>query len=289
MIRPLAVLLAAGLPVAAFAQPPELGLPIDCRPGVDCWLLHTFDRDPGPGALDSFCGPLTYDGHDGVDFGLADLEAMARGVRVLAAAPGTVRAVRDGMADVPIERVGGETAVDGKECGNGVFVDHADGWSTQYCHLRKGSIAVAAGDEVERGSPLGLVGNSGLASFPHVHVTLREGERKVDPFLPHTEERACSTEPVQGHWSAEAAAAMAYAPAALVSIGMGDGPTDMEAVLDGSADDRPLTGHARRPWSSTSWATGFARATGSRWACSTRAVRSRSAGTPCRSATRRAR
>lgn len=69
---------------------------------------------------------------------MADLRA---GVPVYPAAPGTVRSVRDGEPDTGYSE---ETraSIDGKECGNGVVVSHGDGWETQYCHLKNGSVAV---------------------------------------------------------------------------------------------------------------------------------------------------
>jgi hypothetical protein len=230
------------VPALAVAAPPELGLPVDCRIGETCWIIHTLDRDPGPGVRDSFCGPMSYDGHEGIDIGLADLEAMARGVRVLAAAPGRVRGVRDGMEDIPVEQAaGGAAAVEGRECGNGVMLEHEGGWTTQYCHLRRGSVTVAPGEQVERGAVLGLVGNSGLASFPHVHLQVRDGARTVDPFLPDSPADACSTSPGRGLWQEGARAALVYAPVVLASLGLGDGPAEMAAALAGTADDRPLT------------------------------------------------
>lgn len=102
---------------------------------------------------------------------------MRRGVRILAAAPGRVRAVRDGEPDTGLE--GFET---GKDCGNGIVVDHADGWSTQYCHLARGSIAVRPGQTVARGAPIGRMGLSGRTEFPHLHFTLRRDGDVVDPF-----------------------------------------------------------------------------------------------------------
>jgi murein DD-endopeptidase MepM/ murein hydrolase activator NlpD len=44
-----------------------------------------------------------------------------------------------------------------------------------YAHLQKGSVVVEPGDEVERGDKLGLLGNSGNTSAPHLHFHLMTG------------------------------------------------------------------------------------------------------------------
>ena len=85
---------------------------------------------------------------------------MEAGVDVLAAADGMVKATRDGMADPNVAETGVD-AVKDVECGNGVLIEHDDGWSTQYCHMKKGSIRVREGDTVHhrdaarRGRPVG--------------------------------------------------------------------------------------------------------------------------------------
>jgi murein DD-endopeptidase MepM/ murein hydrolase activator NlpD len=58
--------------------------------------------------------------------------------------------------------------------GNHVVIDHGDGLHSAYAHLRRGSLAVAAGDRVEAGQQLGEVGNSGNSSEPHLHVQLMD-------------------------------------------------------------------------------------------------------------------
>ncbi|HEX8373593.1 MAG TPA: M23 family metallopeptidase, partial [Geminicoccaceae bacterium] len=130
-------MLASAVPAISL----ELGLPLQCRPGEDCWTVRLVDHDPGPGFADHRCGGLGSDGHDGVDFAIRDPHRMAEGVPVLAAAAGVVRGSRDGEPDQPPD---GRLANDygDRNCGNGVALDHADGWSTQYCHLRRGSVAV---------------------------------------------------------------------------------------------------------------------------------------------------
>ena len=118
------------------------------------------------GVGDYNCGKASYDGHKGGDFAIRDMGVMRDGIPVLAAAKGTVAELRDGMADVDFNLIGGPSAVKGKECGNGVTLRHRDGWSTQYCHLRRGSVSVKNGQNVEAGARLGMVGHSGRAMFP---------------------------------------------------------------------------------------------------------------------------
>ena len=154
-----------------------LDLPIDCTLGQTCFIQNHVDRDPGPSMLDYQCGELGYDGHKGTDFRLPTLADMARGVNVLAAADGVVRGLRDGIPDV-----GPTETTAGKECGNGVVLRHADGWETQYCHMKSGSIAVQSGQQIAAGTVLGLVGLSGKTEFPHLHLSLRRHGEVVDPF-----------------------------------------------------------------------------------------------------------
>ena len=174
----------------------ELSLPIDCEPNATCIVQNLVDADPGPGRRDAFCGRAAYDGHKGTDFRVRDVAAMRRGVDVLAAAPGRVLRLRDGEPD------GFRTAaeVGRRECGNGVVIDHGDGWTTQYCHLARDSIRVAPGSRVARGEAIGRVGLSGRTEFPHVHMTLRQGDRVIDPASGEAvEERAVSRCASKGH------------------------------------------------------------------------------------------
>ena len=96
-------------PPKAFAKEPaapELGLPIRCFLGKDCWMVNLVDVFPGTGKRDYACGARTYDGHKGVDIAIRDLKVMQKGVDVLASAPGVVRSVRDGMKDVDVTIAG---------------------------------------------------------------------------------------------------------------------------------------------------------------------------------------
>lgn len=163
------------------APPIALALPIDCQPGVDCWIVNYVDVDPSENRRDYRCGQMSYDGHKGTDIGLANDALIETDVAVLAAAAGRVVGTRDGEPDAGAAGIEAAKAA-GRECGNGVRIEHGDGWATQYCHLREGSVLVQAGQEVAAGQPLGVVGLSGMTEFPHVHLSLSRDGEMVDPF-----------------------------------------------------------------------------------------------------------
>jgi murein DD-endopeptidase MepM/ murein hydrolase activator NlpD len=64
--------------------------------------------------------------------------------------------------------------------GNVVYIDHGDGVVTGYFHLSK--TLVAAGDTVERGQEIGLVGATGRVTGPHLHWSARYGAVTVNPL-----------------------------------------------------------------------------------------------------------
>jgi murein DD-endopeptidase MepM/ murein hydrolase activator NlpD len=227
----IATSLALLLPTIAAAAPPQLALPLVCTPNQDCWISNHVDLDPGPGARDYRCGSLTYDTHSGTDFAIRDVAAMREGVSVVAAAAGQVSRVRDGVADISV-RIAGRASVSGAECGNGVVITHEDGWETQYCHMRHGSLRVKAGEQIVAGQALGLVGMSGLTEYPHLHLTVRHAGRTIDPFRGEGEGAACAL--AAPLWRAETAAQLPYAPGVVYNAGFSSEPPDEAAVRAGA-------------------------------------------------------
>ena len=223
----LALALCAAPPAAA--DPPRLSLPLDCAYGTTCVIEDYVDADLGPGQRDYACGLKSRDGHRGTDFMLLSFAAMQAGVTVRAAAPGTVAATRDGMADTPVTP---ETraAIEGRECGNAVRVDHGEGWQTLYCHMRRGSPTVRQGDLVARGDALGKVGLSGLTNAPHLHLGLLHEGRIVDPFDPQ-DRATCGSAPGTMLWDV----ALPYTPAGLFTAGFATAMPDLDAVQSGTA------------------------------------------------------
>ncbi len=230
-------------PLAALAEqrsPFPLALPIDCTPGRDCWVINHVDLDPGPGRKDYRCGDMSYDGHKGTDIALRNLARLNDNVAVMAAAPGKVVGIRDGMQDVSIA-VAGKDAVKNRECGNGVRIQHADGWTTQYCHMKRGSIAVKTGQTVKTGQRLGSVGLSGMTEFPHVHITVEKDGKVVDPFRGIDGGLECG----RGNaplWDADARRELVDEAPILLDAGFGAGPvkrTDAEAGTAALAETGP--------------------------------------------------
>jgi murein DD-endopeptidase MepM/ murein hydrolase activator NlpD len=203
----------------------ELSVPIACDLGQSCFVQSHVDVDPGPGLRDWRCGTATYDGHTGLDIRV--LSAAATPVRVLAAAPGTVRNTRDRMTESLLTGARRE-AITSRGCGNAVVIDHGGGWETIYCHMRPGSVRVRNGQKVERGEALGEVGYSGLAEFAHLHFDVRHQGKVVDPYLGTATDGTCrrEAEASGGLWDRKARDALAYRQGQLIQSGFAPGPVE---------------------------------------------------------------
>ncbi len=83
----------------------------------------------------------------------------------------------------PIEAPAAGTVIDaGWETGYGntVTIDHGYGIVTKFAHASK--LLVRKGDHVSRGQRIALVGNTGLATGPHLHYEVHVNGRPVDPL-----------------------------------------------------------------------------------------------------------
>lgn len=228
----------------ALAGPPVLDLPLDCTLGQTCYIEDYVDANPGEGQSDYTCGLKSRDGHRGTDIALLSLDAMARGVDVLAAAPGIVAATRDGVPDQPVSDENRDQ-IQGRECGNAVRIDHGDGWQTLYCHMAKGSVRVRKGDSVAPGDILGKVGLSGQTNFPHLHLAVLKDDHFIDPFAPNPE-ASCGAPTGSGLWRE----ALGYDRAGLFTAGFSTAVPSFDDVKSGAArrhsgpPDRPIVLYA---------------------------------------------
>jgi murein DD-endopeptidase MepM/ murein hydrolase activator NlpD len=161
-------------------QPPPLQPPISRDPlGRDhYWFLRPVDSNATNFALFSY--PYGSDGpqdqnpwrvHHGIDM------PNPIGQTVRAAGSGSII-----WAGVAFQ--------DSASYGNVVLIQHDFGYFGQplftlYAHLQ--AVLVSVGDLVNGGDPIGLVGNTGRVSGPHVHFEVRLGENKyratVNPLL----------------------------------------------------------------------------------------------------------
>ncbi len=103
--------------------------------------------------------------HRGDGTELTDYFVYGRPVR--APATGRVVSVRDGAPDVP-PRQPDPTR------GNDIVIEVAPGQYLVIAHLKASTLDVAPGQLVSQGAVVGLVGNSGNSTEPHVHLQLED-------------------------------------------------------------------------------------------------------------------
>ncbi|MBV1901000.1 MAG: M23 family metallopeptidase [Kordiimonadaceae bacterium] len=214
----------------AIAGSVRLSFPLACTLGKSCWIARYSDRAEGTEKADYSCQHRTQDNHRGTDFAIADLGQMHTGVSVLAAASGTVKGVRSNEPDISI-KARGKDAIEGKECGNGLLIEHTDGWTTQYCHLKQNSPTVKPGDSVKAGQIIGAVGLSGQTEYPHMHFAVRKNGTRMDPFDGQPLTSACNAEKPTPLW----AEPIAYSPFALVSVTLSTAPPTAKTRWDAPA------------------------------------------------------
>ena len=101
----------------------------------------------------------TWRAHKGIDYG------APTGTRVRAVADGTV---------VSAGRQGGY--------GNLIVVRHQGAYSTAYGHLNGFAAGIRKGSRVSQGDTIGYVGQTGLATGPHLHYEFRVNNQQINPL-----------------------------------------------------------------------------------------------------------
>ncbi len=97
--------------------------------------------------------------HNGVDY------AAKRGTPIRSTGEGVIQSVgwKSGYGRTIVIRHGGEI-------------------TTLYAHLDKYHPRISKGTKVSQGQTIGFVGDSGLATAPHLHYEFRIGEKRTDPL-----------------------------------------------------------------------------------------------------------
>ncbi len=110
---------------------------------------------------------VTADGRPFRTDGKAVQDYYCFGQPILAPAAGSVTAAVDGLPDNAPGVMDRANPV-----GNHIVIDHGGEFSF-LAHLQQGSVSVRPGDRVSAGQPIGLCGNSGNTSMPHLHYHLQ--------------------------------------------------------------------------------------------------------------------
>lgn len=230
---PLLLVSTAPLLLAPPALALELGLPAQCDLGKTCFMQQYPDMDAGGGAADPLCGSQSYDGHKGTDLRVLSMKDMEKGYAVIAVADGKVLRIRDGEADRLVETEDDRKRIAGKECGNGLVIEMEDGYEVQYCHLRKGSLAVKPGQDVRKGDRLGDIGSSGLAQFPHVHITVSRNGEPLDPLTGRRLSEGCTAtfQPEASLFSRDIVAKLDLTRPEILASGLAGAPIDHRALV----------------------------------------------------------
>lgn len=222
----------------AHAQNFSMMLPVDCELNQDCWFMNYVDHDTVEEQVkDAACESRSFDGHKGTDIAIKDFTEMRRGVDVVSAAPGKVLRLRDGESDsFKTREEFREISEKNHDCGNGIIIDHGDGWITQYCHLKKGSIVVEQGQTVRRGEKLAEIGLSGVTEHPHLHVSLIHKGKIVDPFTGREVTTKCGLENAEPLWGSSQ---ITYKNFSLYDAGFNAERPDFDAISRGNRGASP--------------------------------------------------
>lgn len=214
-------------------EQPRLGLPVNCRLRQDCFVQQMSDVDPGHGTLDPLCGQATYQGHTGWDIRLRSLSDIAQDVPVIAVADGTISRIRDGVPDQIFDAANDRPRMSDRECGNGVVIDHHGALSSQYCHLKNGSLTVRPGMNVRRGERIGSIGSSGVAEFPHVHLSVRLDGKLVEPVTgkPLGNEAQVCGDLSGSLFDTGSTQALVEPPVAILDVGLANAPPELSNLV----------------------------------------------------------
>ena len=100
------------------------------------------------------------------------------GARIHAVANGTVVAAIDKLPEVPpFTGTGNNPTVrkPGDFSGNNVVEKIAPGRYAVYCHMQTGSVRIRVGQRLRTGQVIGLLGNTGNTTGPHLHFGIQDG------------------------------------------------------------------------------------------------------------------
>ncbi len=125
-----------------------------------------------------FSWPLSIGGRISSNFGLrkrhpvTGRRSMHGGTDIAVPSGTPVAAAADGVVILAGSGIG--------HYGTAVYIDHRNGYVTHYGHLS--SYNVKAGQKVRAGQMIGRSGASGRVTGPHLHFTVKKGDKAIDPM-----------------------------------------------------------------------------------------------------------
>lgn len=128
---------------------------------------------PLSGEITSRYGTREHPVYSGESFHAGEDIAAAEGTAICAVLDGTV--IETGCAEM---------------AGNYVKIEHENGMQTLYCHCSE--VYVTKGMSVRCGETVAAVGQTGLATGPHLHFELRINGESVDPEILLSEAKSVS-------------------------------------------------------------------------------------------------
>ncbi len=102
------------------------------------------------------------------------------GQQVLAPADGEVVMAVNDEPDLPPNTSLAERSRNPNPGGNHVVLQTSEDEYVMLAHMQKGAVQVAVGDQGRVGEPVGLVGNSGNSSEPHLHIHAQNTPNLLD-------------------------------------------------------------------------------------------------------------
>ncbi|MEX0912582.1 MAG: peptidoglycan DD-metalloendopeptidase family protein [Gemmatimonadota bacterium] len=88
------------------------------------------------------------------------------------------------VSGTPVQAVGDgvvRRANRSSDLGNVVEINHVRGYASRYAHLRGFADGIRPGVRVKQGDVIGYVGDTGLATAPHLHYEFHSGGRAINP------------------------------------------------------------------------------------------------------------
>jgi murein DD-endopeptidase MepM/ murein hydrolase activator NlpD len=163
---------------------------MDARHNDETRYRLPFKKDEAHQVCQGYNGRLSHRGEDryAVDF------AMAEGTTVCAAREGVVIDLKESS------KTGGPNRKY-RSLSNYVSITHPDGTVAEYDHLKYDGVLVKIGDRVTAGQSIGLSGNTGYSTLPHLHFGVYsaiDGSRRRSHRLTFVTREGTIAEPVTG-------------------------------------------------------------------------------------------